>query len=98
MISMSSSLACINLPINLGRYLHNNALGGRKGCSFEEFCEHPFPMFKGNMNTREARSDLQTWRSCYKLWIALRSEGSSILAKSSLEKQGDGGTLRGTLW
>ena len=26
-----------------------------KGCSFKEFYEHPFPMFKGNLNSREAR-------------------------------------------
>jgi hypothetical protein len=25
------------------------------GCSFKEFYEHPFPMFKGNLNSREAR-------------------------------------------
>ena len=28
---------------------------GSKGCSFKEFYEHHFPMFKGNMNSREAR-------------------------------------------
>jgi hypothetical protein len=28
---------------------------GSKGCSFKEFYEHPFPMFKGNLNSREAR-------------------------------------------
>ena len=28
---------------------------GSKGCSFEEFYEHHFPMFKGNLNSREAR-------------------------------------------
>jgi hypothetical protein len=27
----------------------------RKGCSFKEFYEHPFPMFKGNLNSGEAR-------------------------------------------
>ena len=26
-----------------------------KGCSFKEFYEHLFPMFKGNLNSREAR-------------------------------------------
>jgi hypothetical protein len=26
-----------------------------KGCSFKEFYEHPFPMFKGNLNSGEAR-------------------------------------------
>jgi hypothetical protein len=26
----------------------------RKGCSFKEFYEHPFPMFKGNLNFGEA--------------------------------------------
>jgi hypothetical protein len=26
-----------------------------KGCSFKEFYEHPLPMFKGNLNSREAR-------------------------------------------
>jgi hypothetical protein len=25
------------------------------GCSFKEFYEHPFPMFKGNLNSGEAR-------------------------------------------
>jgi hypothetical protein len=30
-------------------------LSGGKGCSFKEFYEHPFPMFKGNLNSREAR-------------------------------------------
>jgi hypothetical protein len=25
------------------------------GCSFKEFYEHLFPMFKGNLNFREAR-------------------------------------------
>jgi hypothetical protein len=28
---------------------------GRKGCSFKEFYEHPFSMFKGNLNAGEAR-------------------------------------------
>ena len=28
---------------------------GSKGCSFKEFYEHHFPMFKGNLNSREAR-------------------------------------------
>ena len=28
---------------------------GSKGCSFKEYYEHPFPMFKGNLNSREAR-------------------------------------------
>jgi hypothetical protein len=28
---------------------------GSKGCSFKEFYEHPFPMFKGNLNSGEAR-------------------------------------------
>jgi hypothetical protein len=28
---------------------------GSKGCSFKEFYEHPFPMFKGNLNFGEAR-------------------------------------------
>jgi hypothetical protein len=28
---------------------------GGKGCSFKEFYEHPFPLFKGNLNSREAR-------------------------------------------
>jgi hypothetical protein len=28
---------------------------GGKGCSFKEFYEHPFPMFKGNLNSREVR-------------------------------------------
>ena len=27
----------------------------RKGCSFNEFYEHPFPMFKGNLNFGEVR-------------------------------------------
>jgi hypothetical protein len=31
-----------------------------KGCSFKEFYEHPFPMFKGNLNSREAREWLTT--------------------------------------
>jgi hypothetical protein len=29
---------------------------GSKGCSFKEFYEHPFPMFKGNLNYGEARA------------------------------------------
>ena len=28
---------------------------GRKGCSFKEFYKHPFPMFKENLNSGEAR-------------------------------------------
>jgi hypothetical protein len=32
---------------------------GGKGCSFKDFYEHPFPMFKGNLNSREARD----WRT-----------------------------------
>ena len=28
---------------------------GVKGCSFKEFYEHPFSMFKGNLNSGEAR-------------------------------------------
>jgi hypothetical protein len=28
---------------------------GSKGYSFKEFYEHPFPMFKGNLNSGEAR-------------------------------------------
>jgi hypothetical protein len=28
---------------------------GGKCCSFKEFYEHHFPMFKGNLNSREAR-------------------------------------------
>ena len=28
---------------------------GGKGCSFKEFYEHPFPLFKGNLNSGEAR-------------------------------------------
>jgi hypothetical protein len=31
-----------------------------KGCSFKEFYEHPFPMFKGNLNSREAREWLMS--------------------------------------
>jgi hypothetical protein len=30
-------------------------LGGSKGFSFKEFYEHPFPMFKGNLNSGESR-------------------------------------------
>ena len=30
-------------------------LSGGKSCSFKEFYEHHFPMFKGNLNSREAR-------------------------------------------
>jgi hypothetical protein len=33
---------------------------GSKGCSFNEFYEHPFPMFKGNLNSGEARE----WLTC----------------------------------
>jgi hypothetical protein len=65
----------------------------RKGCSFKEFYEHPFPMFKGNLNSGEA-----SWRSCYELWTALRSKELSTQPTSSVEKQGDGGTLRGIRW
>jgi hypothetical protein len=28
---------------------------GGKGCSFKEFYKHPLPMFKGNLNSGEAR-------------------------------------------
>ena len=28
---------------------------GSKGCSFKEFYEYPFPMFKGNLNSGEVR-------------------------------------------
>jgi hypothetical protein len=28
---------------------------GGKGCSFKEFYEHSFPMFKANLNSGEAR-------------------------------------------
>jgi hypothetical protein len=28
---------------------------GSKGCSFKEIYEYPFPMFKGNLNSGEAR-------------------------------------------
>jgi hypothetical protein len=28
---------------------------GSKGCSFKEFYKHPFPMFKGNLNSGEVR-------------------------------------------
>jgi hypothetical protein len=28
---------------------------GSKGCSFKELYEHPFPMFKGNLNSRDVR-------------------------------------------
>jgi hypothetical protein len=28
---------------------------GSKGCSLKEFYEHPFPMFKENLNSEEAR-------------------------------------------
>jgi hypothetical protein len=30
-------------------------LSGSKDCSFKEFYEHTFPMFKGNLNSGEAR-------------------------------------------
>jgi hypothetical protein len=30
-------------------------LSGGNDCSFKEFYEHPFPMFKGNLNSEEAR-------------------------------------------
>ena len=30
-------------------------LSGGKGCSFKEFYKHHFPMFKGNLNSGEAR-------------------------------------------
>ena len=30
-------------------------LSGGKGCSFKEFYEHPFPIFKGNLNSGEAK-------------------------------------------
>jgi hypothetical protein len=30
-------------------------LSGGKDCSFKEFYEHPFLMFKGNLNSEEAR-------------------------------------------
>jgi hypothetical protein len=33
---------------------------GSKGCSFKEFYEHPFPMFKGNLNYGEAREWLMS--------------------------------------
>jgi hypothetical protein len=31
---------------------------GGKGCSFKEFYEHHFPMFKGNLNSGAARDRL----------------------------------------
>ena len=31
------------------------APNGGKGCSFKEFYEHPFPVFKENLNSRETR-------------------------------------------
>jgi hypothetical protein len=33
---------------------------GSKGCSFKEFYEYPFPMFKGNLNSGEAREWLMS--------------------------------------
>jgi hypothetical protein len=30
-------------------------LSGRKDCSFKEFYKHPIPMFKGNLDSGEAR-------------------------------------------
>jgi hypothetical protein len=33
---------------------------GSKGCSFKEFYEHHFPMFKGNLNSREAKEWLMS--------------------------------------
>ena len=40
---------------------------GRNGCSFKEFYEHPFPMFKGNLNSREAREWLMKLEE--RLWV-----------------------------
>jgi hypothetical protein len=35
-------------------------LSGGKGCSFMEFYEHHFPMFKGNLNSGKAREWLMS--------------------------------------
>jgi hypothetical protein len=70
---------------------------GGKGCSFKEFYEHPFPMFKGNLNSGEARDWLMNLEEL-KLCTTLRIKESSTQTTSSMEKQGDGGTLRRTRW
>ena len=43
----------MHLRVQLNLYI--KALSGSKGCSFKEFYEHHFFMFKGNLNSREVR-------------------------------------------
>ena len=40
---------------------------GGKGCSFKDFYEHPFPMFKGNLNFGEAREWLTRFKELLQL-------------------------------
>jgi hypothetical protein len=72
-----------------------------KCSSFKEFYKHHFPMFKGNLNSGEAKEWFTSLEELlhvmdYMLWTTLRSKESSTQPTSSLERQGDGGTLRGT--
>ena len=59
---------------------------GSKGCSFKEFYEHPFPMFKGNLKSREAREWRMRLEELLRVMDALRSKDSSTQPTSSLEK------------
>jgi hypothetical protein len=71
---------------------------GGKGYSFKEFYEHPFPMFKGNLNSGEVREWLKSLEELLRVMDYTEEQRVKYQPTSSLKKQGDGGTLRGTHW
>ena len=47
---------------------------GRKGCSFKEFYEHPFHMFKGNLNSGKPRK----WLTIASALVSVESHNEKI--------------------
>ena len=71
---------------------------GSKGYSFKEFYEHPLPMFKGNLNSGEVRVWLTSLEELLRVMDCTEEQRVKYIPTSSLERQGVGGTLRGTRW
>jgi hypothetical protein len=51
-----------------------------KGCSFKEFYEHPFPMFKGNLNSGEAREWLTSFEELLRVMDCTKEQRVKYVA------------------
>jgi hypothetical protein len=69
---------------------------GGKGCSFKEFYEHPFPMFKGNLNFGKAKEWLTNLEELLQVMDYIEEQRVKYATYKFSREASNGGTLRGT--